>query len=695
MLYQIIDGTVSPGGKTVLSHIDFEIRGTEKIGLVGRNGAGKTTLLRLLAGELSLDRDDRRKGPGVKVSRSCTVDMMRQQPFEELSRTVEEEFMAAFLRAFPMDRKEKGRGGGWERERFAYEREWDTVFTGFGFAKKDRRKKLSAFSGGEQTKIALIRLLLEKPDILLLDEPTNHLDMETSAWLEAYLKSYEKAVVMVSHDRFFLDRTADVIYELEGGSLVRYAGNYSQYREQKKRRSYLQRKAYERQQEELKRLNGLVERFKQKPRKASFARAKKKAMDRLERVEKPKEEESRSFKGGLTPRIPGSKRVFEAEHLKIGYERMLLELSLRIGRGQKIGILGPNGSGKTAFLKTVAGLIPPLAGRFRMGLHVVSGYFDQHSAEISSTKTVFQHFFELFPGLTEKEARSVLGTYLFGGKEGETCVFNLSGGEKARLLLAELLESRPNFLILDEPTNHMDIRARETLEAAFQAYTGTLLFVSHDRYFLKEVADSLLVFEDHSAFYYPFGYAHYIERKQKAQENDGPAVLRRSEEQALIDGLRSVPRAERRRLREFSEGEAYLDWRMRPLKERMKTAKEEREELACRLFQTEKKWQESAEFWREAGFTDGSGGFRSFGDLPKAGSESPEIIGRGPEAGNENPETAGISPEAAGTGPADGHFCTELQRRLFQAEERWQEACMEWYDVWQEEDGGAGRGMQG
>lgn len=704
MLCQIMNGTVSPGGKTVLSHIDFEIRGTEKIGLVGENGAGKTTLLRLLSGELSLDRDDRRRGPGVSFSRSCRVDIMRQQPFDDLSRTVEEEFMAAFLRAFPKrlpravreagrkanrgGERETGQGGNqgtilgagqgmnqgevleaargevleaWDEERFIYKREWDDAFTRFGFSKKDRKKRLSSFSGGEQTKIALIRLLLEKPDILLLDEPTNHLDVETTAWLEEYLRSYEKAVVMVSHDRFFLDRTAEVIYELTGGTLTRYAGNYTEFRELKRKRLHLQIKAYERQQDELKRLYGMVERFKHKPKKASFARAKKKAMDRLERVEKPKEDGGHIFTGELSPLVLGSKRVFEAEQLKIGYERPLLEISLRIGRGQKIGILGSNGSGKTTFLKTVAGLIAPLGGRFNLGLNVVMGYFDQHSAEVSSPKTVAGHFQDLFPAMTGEEARSVLGAFLFSGREAMALVDSLSGGEKARLLLAELLESRPNFLILDEPTNHMDIRARETLEAAFKAYTGTLLFASHDRYFLKEVADALLIFEDHSVFYYPFGYDHYAERQRKEQGKGGLVARRMAKEQALIDGLRSVPKAERYRIREVSTEEAYLDWSLQPFKERMKTAKELAGESFRRLLEAEKEWRESEEFWRD---TKGSG---------EKGSGEKEGDGR---------ENLCQAP------------CQELRERFCEADGIWLESCIKWYDVWLWEEEGGERGMR-
>ena len=296
MLYQISNGTVSVGGELILSHIHFEIRGNEKIAVVGKNGAGKTTLLKLVAGELSLDRDDRREGAGIRCSRQLTVGMLSQQAFKDGSRTVEEEL----LEACPCR-------DTFERERFEYEREYDTLFTGFGFPKEDKKKRISQFSGGEQTKIALIRLLLEKPDILLLDEPTNHLDMETAGWLELYMKHYKNAVVMVSHDRFFLDQAADVVYELSGKVLRRYPGNYTHYREEKLKQIQLQKKAYERQQEELARLEGLVERFKHKPNKASFARAKRKTMEHMERVEKPQEDDVHIFTGEINPLLPDRK----------------------------------------------------------------------------------------------------------------------------------------------------------------------------------------------------------------------------------------------------------------------------------------------------------------------------------------------------------------------------------------------------
>ena len=602
MLYQITDGTVSAGGHVILSHVDFEIKGNEKIALVGRNGAGKTTLLKLIAGELSLDRDDRRQGAGVTSSRRLTVGMLKQQAFSDREQTVEEILLAAcpFRDTFA-------------RERFEYEQEYDRIFTGFGFARADKHKKIGDFSGGEQTKIALIRLLLEKPDILLLDEPTNHLDIATIQWLEQYLKWYEHAVVLVSHDRFFLDQVAEAVVEVSDGKLTRYAGNYSEYRTEKRKRIERQQKAWERQKKEEDRLNGVIERFRHKPTKASFARAKKKQLERMERVEKPVEDDVHLFTGNIEPLIPGSKWVFEAEHLKIGYDRPLLEITMRIRRGQKLGILGANGAGKSTFLKTVAGLLQPFQEKDRsverrcvLGNNITIGYFDQHSAEIQSDKSVAEHFHDLFPALTEKEVRNILGMYLFTGKLASRRVSDLSGGEKARLVLAELLQSRPNFLILDEPTNHMDVQAKETLESAFQAYQGTILFVSHDRYFIRQVAQSVLIFEETGPMYYPFGYEHYLEKRQKAEEyGEELSAQVKAEDAALLEGMRTVPKAERHRLREFSTEEAYADWKLRLVYEKLEPEELEYGRLEAEYRGLLAEWKMSEAYWTlEPGIPD-------------------------------------------------------------------------------------------
>ena len=604
MLYQIKDGTVSAGGQTILSHVDFYIKEKEKIAVVGKNGAGKTTLLRLLAGELQLDRDDRRcmdtinsgeqgndiarknvksgkrkntnSALGIVTSRYITIGILRQVDSSNQDKTIEE----ILLESCPdKDTYSKGR--------FDYEMEYDRLFTGFGFEKEQKSRTLGSFSGGEQTKISLIKLLLEKPDLLLLDEPTNHLDMKTVEWLEDYLINYPKAVVMVSHDRAFLDAVATGVYELENGALHRYAGNYTQYRQQKLKNLQIQRKAYERQQAEIAHNNELIDKFKHKPKKAAFARSRKTMLARMKLIEKPVEDEAHIFTGNIEPQFPGGKWVYEAKELKIGYDgSVLLELSLRIRRGQKIAVIGDNGIGKSTFLKTVAGLIPPIKGISQLGSNLLVGYFDQQSALIDSDKTVRDHFHELFPALVEKELRKTLGMYLFGGANASKRISSLSGGEKSRLVLAELLTGRPNLMILDEPTNHMDIPAKETLESAFKAYTGTMLFVSHDRYFIKQVADAILVFEKDKVMYYPFGYDHYISRLKASQDGNLPALMQ-AKDAAMVEALAAVPKRERHETRQLSTDEAYLEWKLALAAEPVAKAAEEAEKVYEELCEAE------------------------------------------------------------------------------------------------------------
>lgn len=646
MLYQIKNGTVSVGAKTILSHVNFEIKGNEKIAVVGKNGVGKTTLLKLIAGELSLDRDDKRQEPGIWKSRVLTVGMLRQSAEQNFQKTVEE----LLLESCPTDDL-------YSKERYLYEMEYDRLFTGFGFLKEEKHKKFEEFSGGEQTKIALIRLFLMKPDILLLDEPTNHLDIQTTEWLEEYIREYEHAIVFVSHDRFFLDQVTDVVYELEDRSLRRYPGNYTQYREQKQKDIAAAKKAYERQQKELDRLNGLIERFKNKPKKAAFARSRKKIIERMELLPDPAEDDVHIFTGDIEPLHPGSKWVYEAEHLKIGYDKVLLELSLRVRRGQKIGIIGDNGAGKSTFLKTMAGLIAPIGGKGALGNNILMGYFDQQTATIQSEKTVYEHFHDLFPGLNEKDARHVLASYLFRGKEAQTKVSNLSGGEKSRLMLAELLYSRPNLLLLDEPTNHMDIRAKETLESAFRAYKGTMLFVSHDRYFIKRVADAILVFQGQKVMYYPFGYEHYLKRsRQNGSEN--LAALVQAEDQALIAGMRAVPEKERHRLREIGTDEAYLDWRFGLARKPMDEA--------------EKKFAYLWEKWEQLSREKEELELRLWTETQLVLTEQSEF---------QSEETAALQERAEEIKEEPAR----MEQPLREAWDEWTEACLAWWDVYLEE----------
>ena len=539
MLYQISNGCVRFGADTILEHINFEIRNTEKIAVVGRNGCGKTTLLRLIAGEVELSKRDSDEDIFIAKAGKPTIGYLKQVAFEDENITVEEEIRKVFAPVLSLQGKmeqallEVEREASEEnvkrysalQERFEamggyhYDREFDGLFYGFGFRDEDRGRRMAEFSGGQRSKIAFIKLLLSKPDIMLLDEPTNHLDMAAVEWLEQYLKNYNRAVVVVSHDRMFLDNVADVVYEIEYGTAKRYPGNYSHFVETKQADYEKQLKDYTLQQQEIKRLETLVERFKNKPTKVAMTRSKKKAIEHMDKIENPMAADGRTFQKSLKPALESGKDVLSVRNLEVGYDVPLARISFELKRGEKIAVVGDNGTGKSTLLKTLVGRLPALGGEFGFGVNVQTGYFDQESAQYASAKDVLTDFWEEFPDLTQTEARSALGAFLFTQDDVFRQVKLLSGGEKARLALCKIFQRRPNLLILDEPTNHMDIVGKETLENLLKAYEGTVLFVSHDRYFVRRVADKLLELRAEGAAFYPFGYEQYAEERAKRRED--------------------------------------------------------------------------------------------------------------------------------------------------------------------------------
>ena len=552
MRYQIDRGSVSVNGKRILDHISFEIRGKDKIGIVGANGAGKTTLLHLINGQLSLDRDEKDFTSGIWMARNTTIGILEQTPFFEKNLSVSEIIESAS----PVTDR-------FSRERYDFETEYHKIFTMFGFQMSDLEKPIQNFSGGEQTKIALIHLLLLKPDILMLDEPTNHLDISMIRWLETYLKEYEKAVILVSHDRYFLDQVTDVIYEIDGGKMRRYAGNYSSYTRQREEEYRRTLKEYKKQQEEIEHLTHLIERFKHKPRKASMARSKKKMLERMDKISPPDRYRSFIYMGEIHPLKVGSKWVYDLQKLQTGYDTPLQEFNLRIRRGQKLGIIGPNGSGKSTFLKTVAGRIPPRSGKMFPGTNLDIAYYDQFTSETEDECRLLEDFKKAFPSYEIRECRKILANYLFREEDMAKKIKDLSGGEKSRYTLAKLLERKPNVLLLDEPTNHLDIPSREILESAFSKYTGTLVFITHDRYFLKQLADSLLIFDESNAVYYPHSYADYLE----AQKKDASRQLRGihtidEENEALRQSLQAVPEKKRMQSSGYSSEQYFWDWQL-------------------------------------------------------------------------------------------------------------------------------------
>ena len=592
------------GDQVIVKDGSFHIENHEKAALVGLNGAGKSTILKMIVGQLSPDAGT------VVLTKGKTLGYLAQHQEMESGNTIYEEVRTAKAEVIEMEKQIRtieielpslsgdaleARLATYQRltsafehaDGYAYKSELTGVLKGLGFTEEEFTKPVDSLSGGQKTRVSLGKLLLTKPDVLLLDEPTNHLDIASVEWLEEYLVSYEKAIIMVSHDRFFIDRTAEIIYELSDGKLMRYVGNYTEYKKQKEKQRVSQQKKYDAQQKEIARLNELIEKFKHKPKKASMARSKKKVLERMQKVEKPDKEEAYIFKEKLEPLMPGAKNVLETEHLKIGYKNPIRELTLRIRRGQKIAVLGANGAGKTTFFKTIIGQLQPISGKYIIGNGIATGYFDQHSGEIQSEKRVEEHFGECFPKLTEKEKRQILGRYLFSSQKANVKISDLSGGEKSRLILAEILESRPNFLVLDEPTNHMDLPAKETMESAFSAYTGTMLFISHDRYFVSKIADALLLFEEDGVKYYPFNYEHYLHMLKKKREGDQNwADVVEAENTALVEGLLSVPAKERHQSARFNTEQSYTDWQLTLAREQLE------------------KCQKNIEYWQKQAATE-------------------------------------------------------------------------------------------
>lgn len=548
MQLKIQNGVVELSGEPILKEVDFEINDQSKIAVVGRNGCGKTTLLKLIAGEYSIVKKDSDTDTFFAVSGKPKIGFLSQMTFEDDSRTLVEEVRLAYSEILSLkaqlDSAEILMNQNQTQENiknytnlldtfnnlggFYFEKEYEGAIKKFGFTDEEKHRPLSEFSGGQRTKIAFLKLLLSKPDILLLDEPTNHLDIEAVEWLEDYLKKYKKAFVVVSHDRMFLDNVVNTVYEIEYGKTYKYSGNYTQFANLKKEVREKQQKEFEAQQKERERLENLVERFRYKATKAAMAQSKIKALEKMEIIESPERYDLRTFHADFKPLDIGVKDVLSVKDLTVGYEKPLSTINLEMKRGEKVGIIGGNGLGKSTFIKTLMGAVPKISGEYKFGPRVQIGYFDQQMAQYSSNNTVLDDFLKEFPALSDFEARSALGAFLFSGEDVFKTVNMLSGGERVRLALCKIFKRKPNFLILDEPTNHMDIVGKETLEEILKQFEGTVIFVSHDRYFIKEISDSLLVFETDGVKFLPYGYSQYLEMQKtpKTQEkiDDKPKI---------------------------------------------------------------------------------------------------------------------------------------------------------------------------
>ncbi len=565
MQYKIQNGVVELSGETILKQIDFEINDNSKIAVVGRNGCGKTTLLKLIAGEYNIVKKDSDQQSFIAKSGNMEIGFLSQMTFKDDNRTLLEEVRSAYADILLLKEKLSNAEGKMRQSSdendikeytnlldtftnmggFYFEREYEAAIKKFGFSESEKHRKLYEFSGGQRTKIAFLKLLLSKPDILLLDEPTNHLDIEAVEWLEEYLKSYKKAFVVVSHDRMFLDNVVNTVYEIEYGKAYKYVGNYSRFAELKKERKALQQKEHEAQQKEIEHLENLVERFRYKATKAAMAQSKIKQIEKMNIIDAPEKDNLKTFNAEFTPLDLGVKDVLSVKDLQIGYDRVLSTVSLEMKRGDKVGIIGGNGLGKSTFIKTLVGECKKLSGEYKFGPRVSVGYFDQQMAQYSSNDTVLDDFLKAYPSLTPFEARCALGAFLFTGEEVFKTVNMLSGGERVRLALCKIFKKRPNFLILDEPTNHMDIASKEALEEMLLNFEGTVLFVSHDRYFISKISNSLVYFDKDKVTFFPYGYSQYLSSPKPEASVDKKAETTPKEKKTYTTPLKEKARKEK------------------------------------------------------------------------------------------------------------------------------------------------------
>lgn len=567
MLLRINHGCKEFSGEALFENIEFEIRGTEKVAVIGRNGCGKTTLMRIICGQEELDKGE------IFIQNGVSIGYLSQKAFEDESLTVQEVFDKVYQHVLEVKDQMDYYASVLEKEYseealksfekyqheyealdgYNYNQEQLMLFKRFGFSQEDLSREIATFSGGQKTRIAFVRLLLEKPDILLLDEPTNHLDMETIEWLEGYLMKYPKAIIVVSHDRMFLDKVVSEIYEFEFKTLTHYTANYTKYVEMKKTAMVHQAAAYRNQQNEIKRLEELIEKFRYKKNKAAFAQSKIKYLDRLERIEKPKEDK-RKIHLHFDKNVRGGNSVLSVEDMTIGYDKPLCTVNIQVNNGNKLAVIGPNGLGKSTFLKTIMGQVEPLSGDYLYGHQIEIAYFDQSLAMVESTKTILDELWDLYPDYDHTEIRKILGSFMFTADDVYKTCDVLSGGEKVRLSLAKVMLSKANLLILDEPTNHLDIAGKEALEEALSEYDGTLIFVSHDRYFIKKLATSILHIEGDNTKYYALNYDEYVDKIKGIEPVKKQPEVKKSVQQVI-----ETPVLDSKTQREYQKKAAALE----------------------------------------------------------------------------------------------------------------------------------------
>ncbi|RJG20796.1 ABC-F family ATP-binding cassette domain-containing protein [Paenibacillus thiaminolyticus] len=543
MLLQVNGMSKSYGITPVLSNITLQILERERIGLVGVNGAGKSTLLQLIAGEMSPDKGTIYKAKetrigylaqnsGLQSSRSIWDEMMlvfaplveAEQELRQLEHEIADPETAADTARHEAVMRRYAERSEWFRMQGGYEMETRvrSILHGMGFSQMDPSTPIHTLSGGQKTRLALARILLQQPDLLLLDEPTNHLDIHTLTWLENYLRSYPGAVLVVSHDRYFLDAMVTTIIEIERHQAKRYTGKYTKYMELKAAEYEQQMKMYEKQQDEIARLEDFVQRNLVRASTTKRAQSRRKTLEKMERLDKPAGELKKAHFRFETTRQSG-KDVLHVQQLSAGYdgaEPLFRHAEFDLKRGEMVALIGPNGIGKSTLLKVLIGKHPPRDGSCRWGTNVSIGYYDQEQSTLNPNHTVLEEVWSAYPHLEEVRIRTVLGNFLFSGDDVTKKVASLSGGEKARVALAKLMLQQANVLILDEPTNHLDLFSKEVLESALYDYEGTLLFISHDRYFLNKMAERIIELDADGTHPYLGNYDDYMTKKQELAEDE-------------------------------------------------------------------------------------------------------------------------------------------------------------------------------
>lgn len=530
MYLKITNGSIEINNKVILEDINFLIKNNEKVGLVGRNGSGKTTLLKGITGQipftdgydkLHIEKDKFKIGyvsqENLTDPDTLLIDYIRssykeiiniEKNLESLEKEMSNSYKEETLIKYNELLESYEFLGG-----YTYKKEYITALNKFGFNTDVYNKKISEFSGGELTKLSLLKLLLSRPDLLILDEPTNHLDITAIEWLENYLKEYKNNIILVSHDRMFLDSICNIIYLIEYGTTKKYVGNYTSYIKQREEEYIKALKDYNRQKKEIKRLEELVDRFRYKPTKAKMAMSKLKQIEKMVKIEKPETFDKKTFKINFNPTTTSYKDVLKLKNLSVGYTKELFNIDLNLEREDKLGIIGDNGIGKSTLIKTITGVITPIKGKVILGQNVKYAYFSQQLENLNKENTIYDEIKNTFNEMTPLEVRTLLGSFNIKGDDVFKQIKDLSGGEKVRVSLCKILNSKPNLLILDEPTNHLDLINKETIESLLTDYKGTLIIVSHDRYLINKVCTKLLVIEKNKTTLYNYGYKEYLEKR--------------------------------------------------------------------------------------------------------------------------------------------------------------------------------------